>query len=69
VELLKNPTAGGPATNVLLDALHVLAAPGAEAGLPANLRWLADTYPAIDLRRAPACPMPLSAGLACPSAQ
>jgi hypothetical protein len=66
-ELLKYPIAAGPATNVLLEALRVSAAPGAEAGLPANLRWLTDTHPAIDLRRAPACPTPLSAGLACPS--
>ena len=67
VELLKYPIAAGPATNVLLEALRVAAAPGAEAGLPANLRWLADTYPTIDLKSAPACPTPLSSGLACPS--
>jgi hypothetical protein len=52
VELLKYPIAAGPATDVLLEALR-MATPGARAGLPANLRWLADTYPAIDFRSAP----------------
>jgi hypothetical protein len=69
VELLKYPIAAGPATDVLLNGLSLAAstAPGAEAGLPANLRWLADNYPAIDLRGAPACPTPLWAGPGCPS--
>jgi hypothetical protein len=69
VELLKYPVAGGQATNVLLEALRraIPAAPGAEAGLRANLRWIADTYPGIDLKSAPACPPPLRDGLACPS--
>jgi hypothetical protein len=57
VELLKQPVAAGPATEVLLRALHqaIPAAPGPEAGLPANLRWIAQTYPRIDLLSAPAC--------------
>ena len=61
MELLKYPVAGGQATNVLLEALRVAipAAPGAEAGLPANLRWIADAYPGFDLKSAPACPTPL----------
>jgi hypothetical protein len=70
VELLKYPVAGGQATNVLLEALRAVipAAPSAEAGLPANLRWIADTYPGIDLKSAPACPPPLPREeLACPS--
>jgi energy-coupling factor transporter ATP-binding protein EcfA2 len=70
VELLKYPMAAGPATDVLLKGLRMAAstAPGAEAGLSANLRWLADNYRAIYLRSAPGCPTPIWTDLACPSA-
>jgi hypothetical protein len=56
VELLKYPVAGGQATNALLVALRLAipAAPGAEAGLRANLRWIGDTYPGIDPQE-PSC--------------
>jgi uncharacterized ParB-like nuclease family protein len=69
IELLKYPIAAGPATDVLLRAMHeaIPASPGAEAGLPANLRWIAETYKRIDLSTAPACPEPFYADLACPA--
>jgi hypothetical protein len=43
-------------------------APGKGAGLAANLTWITDTFPDIDLQAAPACPPPREAGLACPAA-
>jgi hypothetical protein len=70
VEALKYPSAAGEATDVLLDALHAAApeAPGKEAGLEANLLWIANHYPMIDLDAPPSCPSPLQEGLACPGA-
>ena len=60
VQALQYPTAAGPATAVLLDALHDadLAAPGSAAGIDATLAWLRTAYPGIDLARPPACPPP-----------
>ena len=55
VELLKRPTTVGSATDALLEILHqrVPKAPGKEAGLDANVAWVAATYPAIDLDSPP----------------
>jgi hypothetical protein len=70
-QALKYPMAGGSATGVLLDALRTAdpAAPGGDAGLDANLDWLRQAYPALNLDAAPACPEPPPArGFACPTA-
>jgi uncharacterized protein (DUF2267 family) len=69
VELLKYPMAAGRATDVLLHTVHdaIPTAPGVAAGLPANLRWIARTYPQINLTSAPGCPTPLQKGLVCPA--
>ncbi len=66
---LKSPSTAAAATTVPLDGLQsaVPEAPGAPAGLPANLSWISTKYPAIDLNRAPVCPPPLREGLACPA--
>jgi ribosomal protein S7 len=63
-ELLKWPTAAGPATDVLLEALHerVSDAPGKEAGLDATVAWVAATYPDIDLDSPPTFPASGSTG-------
>ena len=67
VEALKYPTTAGPATEVLLDALRDRSrAPGAEAGLEANLRWVSARFPAVDLSSPPVCPEPQRPDLACP---
>jgi hypothetical protein len=69
VELLKYPMAAGDATIVLLEGLKAIApeAPGKEAGLDANLDWIARVYPLIDLEAPPACPAPRWPGLGCPA--
>jgi hypothetical protein len=69
VELLKYPMAAGDATAVLLDGLKAIApeAPGNEAGLEANLNWIARTFPGIDLEAPPACPASRWPGLSCPT--
>jgi hypothetical protein len=60
------PTAAGPATEVLLDAIRKEHpdAPAKEAGTEAALEWLAKTFP--DVLRPPLCPEPLDPGLKCP---
>jgi hypothetical protein len=60
VEVLKYPSVAGPATGVLLEALRVVdpAAPGADAGLPANLEWLRESHPSINHDALPTCPTP-----------
>jgi energy-coupling factor transporter ATP-binding protein EcfA2 len=71
VELLKYPTTTGDATSLILEALQASSkdAPGKDAGLGANLDWIARTYPDIDLTTAPACPAPVLASLTCPTPQ
>jgi hypothetical protein len=60
VDVLKYPTAAGEATDVLLDALHTRFsdAPGKEAGYEANLAWIQQTFPAIDVTSPPLRPPP-----------
>ena len=67
VEALKYPTTVGQATDALLKGLQGDGAPGPEAGLDANLSWVAKTYSSIDLDGAPTCPPPPRPGLVCPS--
>jgi hypothetical protein len=69
VEAMKYPTSAGQATTELLKALENagLGAPGAAAGLYANLDWVARTYPSIDLEAPPACLPPARPNLVCPS--
>jgi hypothetical protein len=64
VQLLKWPTTAGPATDVLLTALHerMPGAPGKEAGLDATVAWVAATYPDIDLDSPPTFPVSGSTG-------
>jgi hypothetical protein len=64
IELLKWPTTAGPATDVLLNALHqgVPGAPGKEAGLNATVAWIAETYPNVDLTSPPEPPPSGSTG-------
>jgi hypothetical protein len=59
------PTAAGPATEVLLDAIRAghPDAPAKDQGTEAALEWLAKTYP--DALH-PVCPQPLQPGLQCP---
>jgi hypothetical protein len=70
VELLKFPTTAGAATRTLLDALKArdASAPGASAGLVANLEWVAKKYPQIEVDTPPMCPPPPTSGLTCPTA-
>ena len=60
------PTAAGPATEVLLDAIRAghPDAPAKEAGTEAALEWLAKKYP--DVLGPPLCPQPPQPGLKCP---
>jgi hypothetical protein len=60
------PTAAGPATEVLLDAIRAghPEAPAKEKGTEAALKWLADTYPSV--LGPPVCPQPLQPDLKCP---
>ena len=60
------PTAAGPATEVLLDAIRAghSGAPVKEKGTDAALEWLTKKYP--DVLRPPVCPQPLQPGLKCP---
>jgi hypothetical protein len=60
------PTAGGSATEVILDAIRAERsdAPAKEAGTEAALQWLAKTYP--DVLRPPLCPQPLQSDMKCP---
>ena len=60
------PTAAGPATEVLLDAIRAghPDAPAKEAGTEAALVWLAKQFP--DALRPPLCPQPLQPNLKCP---
>jgi hypothetical protein len=69
VELLKYPPIAGPPTDQLLDLLKKIDpnAPGKEPGVLTTIRWVADTYPAIDLDARPRCPAPPSLSLACPA--
>lgn len=69
VDALKFPTSAGDATNVLLDGIrsHNDGAPGAAAGLAANLAWIGTTYPAIDLSVPPACQGPPNTEFVCPA--
>jgi hypothetical protein len=69
VSALKSPPGAGEATPILLDGLRaaVPAAPGAAAGLHANLEWIARTFPGIDISGQPACPRPPRQGLQCPT--
>ena len=67
VELLKWPTTAEPgATEALLEVLHdrLPAAPGKEAGLAATVRWVATTFPEIDLDSPPTPPASGSTGAA-----
>ncbi|MFO1049166.1 MAG: toll/interleukin-1 receptor domain-containing protein [Geminicoccaceae bacterium] len=67
VELLKWPTTAEPgATEALLEVLHdrVPGAPGKEAGLDATVRWVATTFPEIDLDSPPTPPASGSTGAA-----
>lgn len=69
VEVLKYSMTGGSATQVLLDALQGIDpnAPGKDAGIDANLKWVRRSYPALNLDSAPVCPEPPpSQGLSCP---
>ena len=64
-ELPKWPTSAEPgATAALLEVLHdrVPGAPGKEAGLDANVRWIATTFPEIDLDSPPTPPASGSTG-------
>jgi hypothetical protein len=62
------PAAGGPATDVLLDAIREKRpdAPAKEAGTEAALAWLAEKF--SDVLHSPVCPPPpqLQPGLKCP---
>jgi hypothetical protein len=60
------PTAAGPATEVLLDAIRAghPDAPPKEEGTESALAWLAKTFPHV--LRHPLCPPPLQSGLECP---
>jgi hypothetical protein len=71
VEVLKYPPVAGPATDQLLNLLKAIDpnAPAKDGGLPATLRWIAETYPGINLDARPACPAPPSSSLTCPSAR
>ena len=66
VAAIAYPTAGGSATEVLLDAIRAghPDAPVKEKGTEAALEWLAKTFP--DVLRPPLCPKPLQPGLECP---
>ena len=68
VELLKWPTTAAEwgATNALLEVLHdrVPGAPGKEAGLDATVRWVAATFPEIDLDSPPTPPASVGTGAA-----
>ncbi len=66
VAAIAYPTAGGTATEILLDGLRVghPNAPSKEAGTEAALVWLSKTYP--EVLRPPVCPPPLQSGLKCP---
>jgi hypothetical protein len=68
VAAIAYPTAAGPATEVLLDAIRAdhHDAPAKQAGTKAALEWLAKTFP--DVLRPPHCPKPLPADpdLECP---
>jgi len=70
VELLKYPQAAGAATDEFLELLKKTdpTAPEKDQGLPATLRWLAATYPTINLDARPACPTPPISALKCPAA-
>jgi hypothetical protein len=67
------PTAAGPATEVLLEAIRARHpdAPANQAGTAASLAWIAEKYP--DLVRRPICPLPPQptslSGLNCPVAK
>ncbi len=58
VSAIVYPTAAGPATEVLLDAIRARHsdAPAKEAGTTASLAWIAEKYPS-EVRR-PICPPP-----------
>jgi hypothetical protein len=69
VEAIVYPSAEGPATEVLLNALRARTdAPAKEVGMTASLAWIAAKYPQQAHR--PACPTPpqpiSSSGLKCP---
>jgi hypothetical protein len=64
------PTAAGPATEILLEAIRARHhdAPTKEAGMQASLSWLASKFP--EVLRPPVCPAPpqptAMSGLRCP---
>jgi hypothetical protein len=66
VSAMVYPTAAGPATEILLDALHARRseAPAKEAGTAAIMAWIADTYP-NEVHRS-ICPRPPQSNLKCP---
>jgi hypothetical protein len=69
LEALVYPTAVGPATEVLLEAIRAIHSDApTEAGTAAIFAWLAEKYP-VEARR-PICPPPLQptllSGLKCP---
>jgi hypothetical protein len=72
VELLSMPTAGGPPTDILLDALRSIPAaspPPADKGLDATLEWAATVFPSVarsmQARIRVQCPIPRWPGAAC----
>jgi TIR domain len=66
VNAIAYPAAGGPATEVLLDAIRGghPDAPAKEKGTEAALEWVAKTFP--EVLRPPRCPEPLQSDLKCP---
>jgi hypothetical protein len=58
VEILKYPTAAGAAADALIERIRKrdATAPGAPAGIQANVAWIAKKFPSVDLATPPKPP-------------
>jgi hypothetical protein len=68
IEMLKYPAAAGPATDLLLAALHEVTARGADSQPDLTFASLRASFPRANLDSPPACPPSSHGGLVCPAA-